>query len=839
MFGRRATFVLALTLGLLPSATAQVQLSAAAADVTERHTATLVVRLVNPDLQPREVQLQLALPAGWDALVPARTLTLASGEETVEVIVVRVPRSAPGGTHMVTVTGAGVRMVATVRVPTREALHVRTLSATAANGQAEATFQVRNDGNAPARVNLSAVGQGKPRVVPEVLDLAPGEVSDVQVSGLVPSGLEKYSVTLRARTPGAAAEGSAITDVLWPAPAAGSAWHTLPAEVQIEGGHAGPQVRFSAAGALTPDLFVRLRIEPRTVEAELRAPGTRLLLGPATPGFSSFTVRPPTLALQGEASRLGPGVLRGYVGARRDLPGERVAGLEYGGRFAWGHARVAVDLGADGVTTTLATRMATPQLSAQGELGLRGDGIAFTVDADAALKDNVLNLQRAGADVRYRAPGFDGSPSGRVAVGLRTQAQMNAFSVGAHLRGGVNLAEGYAITARDAEFAVQARDSRTDLRAGLKWSEQFTDQKTTVTASVSSGHRFGWGELRQELTSEQAVEAGTRVTNELRYAAGLDAAFSSDGNAFTLKPKADVTFDLLGGTRRVGASLEGSWRAPGGTQVSATVRQPDFAQRGLNLNAAVEQPLAGGSTLNASLSKTFGPTPSTQVRVTARIPLNLPLYVRRDMGGLEGRVLDQQGRGIAGMTVQVMSYLAVTDSNGTYRFPALPQGDQLVLLRSDSGQWCTPPHTVPVQGRQVVRRDLTCVPAVLTTARLLVYVLGEDGSTPLELPGVLVSLEGSLGRFEAVSDRSGRLSFGPLPTGAYRVSVTPATPVQFRGLTPELPATIKIATGPADLILRFARRPRVIHMQDERPVVVPGPAVPLPSSPATGNLGAP
>lgn len=845
MFIRRAAFILALTLGLLPGAGAQVESGVTVTDVTERQTVTFAVRLVNPSPSPKEVQFQLALPAGWEALIPPRPLTLAPSEVSVEVIVVRVPRSAAAGLHPVTVTVDGVKTELAVRVPRRDALNLRALSASAANGQARATFQVRNDGNSAASVALNAVGQGSPRVTPAALTLAPGEVREVEVAGPVMPQLAKYSVTLLARTAEVSAQASISSPVLTPAPDARSAWSTLPAEVQLEAGPAGTRLRLSAEGTLAPGVDVRLRAEPDVLEAELRTPGVHLAFGPATPGFSSFGVHSPTLALQGElgTGKVGSDTLRAYFGVRRDLQGQPVAGIELARRYGWGEASIGADFARGGLTATLAAHAATPQTTAQGELGMRGDGLALAVSADTALKDNSLKLTRVGGGVRYRTPGFGGEPSGRVDAEVRTSAQGKEFSVGASLRGAAELAAGHRIAGREAEFGVWAQSirgpsSQVSLHTGLKWTERSGSQESTVTAHLGAVHQFEWGQLEQEVTNEQAFQAGTRTVNDLRYAVNASYAFATSSGTFMLRPKVDVTFDLLKNSRRVGAGLSGSWSGQDGTRGAVSITQPDFSQRELNLSAAVEHPLANGTTLLASVSQSFGPVPNTALRVAARIPFAVPVYLRPEIGSLEGRVLDQQGKGLAGVTVQVMSYLAVTNTQGVYRFPALPRGDHLALPHAPKGQWCTPPAPVTVSGRQVTRYDLTCVPAVQTTAQLVVHTLGESAETPLEVPDVRVILSGPLGRFGATSDGSGRLSFEELPAGTYHVEIVPTGPTQLKNLIVEVPDTVDLAAGAEQLILRFGRKPRIVQMQQEEPVVVPTLSA-FPSAPTTTPLGVP
>ncbi len=454
---RQATFILALTLGLLPYAGAQLQMSATATGVTERQTASLAVRLVNTDAAPRGVQFQLALPAGWQTLIPPRTLTLAPGEDTVEVIMVRVPRTAQAGPHTVGVTVDDVKAEAEIRVPQRDAVDVRALSSSVTDDRWRPVFRCATTAMHPPMWTSVRRVRASRSVIPAALDLAPGEIRNVQVTGPVPPELAKYSVTVRARTPGAAAQASISADVLTAAPDAASAWQTLPAEVQIEAGPGGPQVRFSADGAVAAGVNVHLRATPQSLEAELRTPGARLALGNATPGFSSFTVRPSALALQGElgSGTVGSNTVRAYVGLRRDLPGEPVTGLELGRRYGWGDARVGVDVAGGSVTATLAARALTPSLTAQGELGVRGDGMAMVIQADAALKDNALRLSGAGASATYRTPGFDGNAPGRASMEVHARGQIKALGVGTSLAGGAELTPGNVVSGRSLEFTVR------------------------------------------------------------------------------------------------------------------------------------------------------------------------------------------------------------------------------------------------------------------------------------------------------------------------------------------------------------------------------------------------
>ncbi len=375
------------------------------------------------------------------------------------------------------------------------------------------------------------------------------------------------------------------------------------------------------------------------------------------------------------------------------------------------------------------------------------------------------------------------------------------------------------------------------LDGGLKWSEKLALQEANLSADVGVGYRFKAGQLRQDVTNQQSFKAGVQVNNRLKYGVGLEYTFGKDVNTVTVKSKADVTLDLLGGTARVGASLEGRWVSESGTRVDVGISQPDFSQRGLSLNAAVERPLANGTILLASVSQYVGASSSTSFRVAARIPLNIPLYPRPDIGGVEGRVLDGRGQGVAGVTVQARSFLAVTDAQGTYHFPALPQGDHVLQVRAPKGQWCTPPQSVSVRGRQVARQNLTCAPSASITAQLVAHTVGETAQTPLELPGVLVTLTGPLGHFAATSDASGRLSFEDLPAGTYQLEITPAAPAQFRNLTTEAPGTVSVAAGPTELSFSFRLKPRVVQMQGEQPVVVP--ITPLPSAPAQDPPGVP
>ncbi len=490
-----------------------------------------------------------------------------------------------------------------------------------------------------------------------------------------------------------------------------------------------------------------------------------------------------------------------------------------------------------GVTATLAARAVTPSLTAQGELGLRHDGMVVAVQADTDLQDNALGLSRAGGSATYRTPGFDGIAAGRAALELHARGELQGFGVGARLAGEMSLAPGYTVTGRNINLDISAQNPQWRLLGGITWAERLTTQEATLTTGMGVGYRFGSGQLLQNVTHQQAFTAGVEVANSVKYDAGLEYTFGDDINAFMVRPKATVAFDLLGRQTRLGGSLEGRWVGASGTRVDVGASHPDFSQRGLLLNAAVEQPLSNGITLLASASHYVGEASSTSLRVAARVPLELPLYLRPDIGSVEGRVLDVNGQGLSGVTLQAMSYLAVTDLHGTYHFPALPQGDHVFQLQAPKGQWCTPPQVVAVQGRQVVRQDFSCVPSVPTTGRLMEHPVGEAAQVPLELSGIRVSLTGPLGQFEATSDASGQLHFGDLPAGTYQLAIMPTTPTQFRNLTLEAPATVALTAGPTDLAFLFGRKPRVIQMQDEQPVMVP--LTPASTDPANNPSGAP
>jgi hypothetical protein len=247
---------------------------------------------------------------------------------------------------------------------------------------------------------------------------------------------------------------------------------TVAAEVQIESAHGGPQMRFSADGAVAPGVNIHLHADAQEFNVAVQTPDARVALGNAAPGFSSFAFHPPSLALQSELGTVASTTARAYVGLHRDLQGAPVMGLELSRRYGWGDARIGVDADSGGVTATLAARVLTSGLTAGGELGLRHDSVAMAVAADTTLTDNPRGLHRAGASATYRTPGFDSNATGLTTLEVHTQGQINGFGIGARLAGAVELAPGNAVSSRTLDLALSAQDLRWSLIGGLKWSEQ-------------------------------------------------------------------------------------------------------------------------------------------------------------------------------------------------------------------------------------------------------------------------------------------------------------------------------------------------------------------------------
>ncbi len=135
-----------------------------------------------------------------------------------------------------------------------------------------------------------------------------------------------------------------------------------------------------------------------------------------------------------------------------------------------------------------------------------------------------------------------------------------------------------------------------------------------------------------------------------------------------------------------------------------------------------------------------------------------------------GRVIDQTGHGVPGITVKVDNYAAVTNEEGQYRFEGLPSGSSQVRVDEDSVPTFykvqTPPLTIQIARKKTIQVNFRLVPLSTITGR--VYCDANSNGTYDEGEGV----EGAVIHVDTrvtASNHDGIYGFYNLLPGRYTV----------------------------------------------------------------------
>ncbi len=149
------------TLCAAPNLGAQsVRIRAARTDtIIARSAVTAAFTIANQRTERLTFTPVVEAPSGWTVLMGSTAITIAADAMEVVMVSVMVPAKAAAGTYAIRVTGAGALDSAIVRVPQRRLLEVSLMERPGfvVSGKSyDANFLVRNRGNAPAVVRLSA-----------------------------------------------------------------------------------------------------------------------------------------------------------------------------------------------------------------------------------------------------------------------------------------------------------------------------------------------------------------------------------------------------------------------------------------------------------------------------------------------------------------------------------------------------------------------------------------------------------------------------------------------------------------------------------------------------------
>jgi hypothetical protein len=719
------------------------------------------------------VRIAAGATSGFAARADARVLELEAGESRVVHVVVATPASAAAPTHALTLTasGDGVSSSATARVE---------LVSRAARA-ARATHAL------PVRVALRASSGAEGRA---------GVPAEVYASGpLVPGG-PRVELFYRGRGAAAPEMGEQEQFSLSVRGRRGEVrlgdhfWSLSPLTTPGRSGH-GAGGRVNAGAAWLEGFSARNRFDRGADRV------TAASAGVGGPGASLAA----NYASSGDGSALS---LRGRVQPARGMAADAEYAAAGGARAAYAHLR-ATRPGAWVDARAVEADRAFPgeqrgRSALQASAGVRpAPWLAVRGTYDRERRQDTLSLALPGAELRSTTASAGVSLGGVVSLERR-----------ARTRAGESAAGDWARRADSWYASATLRARRWTLGGGGE-AGRVEDERTGATGP----YRRGWVRVGGAVAG-QPVSAGVERTTGTSVETGAEHDRIAANVSATVQPSPSTRISLLA---QAGAT---EWMDPADGLVDGTV----------------EQRLPGGHTLKLRVRAFPWAQPGQRrplIYLDYTVPLRVPTGRDRAIGGVSGRVVDQEtGRPVADVLVRVGDRAVVTDAHGRWAVAGLPPGGYTVEVDPVSagvGRVVVRPDALKVQvaGGETHAVEVGVSRSARVRGRLTVpeAVDGNDG-----VEGVVVELRRGSERRRRMTDARGAFLFSDLPPGEWTATIAgdglPAHHAPEREATP-----VVLAPGAeAEVILRAVPRQRALRIVAGGDLVLGGPAATRGAPPA-------
>ena len=226
-------------------------------------------------------------------------------------------------------------------------------------------------------------------------------------------------------------------------------------------------------------------------------------------------------------------------------------------------------------------------------------------------------------------------------------------------------------------------------------------------------------------------------------------------------------------------------------------------------------------------------THETAFALEYAIPLAIPLKRITAVGQLRGAVVDEEGKGVENVLVNVAGSAAITDRNGQFLFPTLQPGPvYLSVDRSSIGFERTTSQLLPMQievgGGKETHVELNIIRSSTISGTMQLYGAKEQGlgdsSRPelVELkgqPGVFLELSNSQEILRRVSDNRGKFLFTDLRPGRWTLRVAGGDIPEYHYVENET-AEFELKPGSkVDALMKILPRKRTIRIIQEGTII--------------------
>ncbi len=160
---------------------------------------------------------------------------------------------------------------------------------------------------------------------------------------------------------------------------------------------------------------------------------------------------------------------------------------------------------------------------------------------------------------------------------------------------------------------------------------------------------------------------------------------------------------------------------------------------------------------------------------------NIPISKKKNIGKLVGRIMNENGRNIAGIILSIGSDQAVTDKNGNYVFPILAAGDcYMTIDNSKAGVFSIPeipgPYKIDILPGKSSRFDIKLMQAANITGEIVTIkdVSSEDhtyADIKDQMGKLLVEAKNGNEIYRVFTKEDGHFSFEGLRPGQWSVKV--------------------------------------------------------------------